>query len=173
MYGRNRVIQLAQSDFRSLDRASLKISWLASLSINSVMKMNGMSLQPEDVFTAFARLGFSRYEAKVYSTLCACGRLKMQQLAKYSGVPQAKIYEVLDNLEAKGAVIVSKVWPSTAECVPLKEIVSSRVKQYLQDAQKVATYVASIQNSRVFEHLYRTRRIALRSNGRLSLPSQA
>jgi KaiC/GvpD/RAD55 family RecA-like ATPase/DNA-binding transcriptional ArsR family regulator len=33
------------------------------------MKMNGMSLLPEDIFTVFGRLGFSRYEAKVLLAL--------------------------------------------------------------------------------------------------------
>ena len=130
-------------------------------------------MQPEDVFTAFARLGFSRYEAKVYSTLCACGRLKMRQLAKYSTVPQSRIYSVVESLEQKGAVIVSRAWVSTAEAVPLKQIVSSRVREYLRDAEKVAKYVESIQGTDAFKHLYHTGRIALRSNGRLSLPSQA
>jgi len=137
-----------------------------------VMEMNGMSLLPEDIFTVFARLGFNKYEAKAYATLCACGRLKTGQLAKYSSVPQSRIYVVLDSLEMKGAVAVSRVRPATAESLPLKQIVASRVKQYLQDAQKVLEYIDSIQNTEVFKHLYRTRRIALRSNGRLSLPSQ-
>jgi len=135
--------------------------------------MNGMSLQPEDVFTAFARLGFSRYEAKVFSTLCACGRLKMRQLAKYSTVPQSKIYAVVDSLEDKGAVVVSRVWTSTAESLPLKQIVSSRIRQYLRDAETISEYVESIQSTDVFKHLYHTGRIALRSNGRLRPPSQA
>lgn len=132
-----------------------------------------MSLLPEDIFTIFERLGFSKYEAKVYATLCACGRLKMHQLAKYSNVPQSKIYYVIDNLERKKAVIVSRDRPTTAESVPLKLIVSLRVKQYLQDAQRVLDYVESIQNTEVFKHLYHTRRIALRSNGRINLPTQA
>lgn len=122
---------------------------------------------PEDIFTVFARLGFSQYEAKAYATLSACGRLKMGQLAKFSSVPQSRIYGVLESLEAKGAVVMSRVRPLTAESVPLREIVSARVKQYLQDARKVSEYVEAIQGTRVFEHLYRTRRIALRSNGRL------
>jgi sugar-specific transcriptional regulator TrmB len=140
--------------------------------MNGNERRNGMSLLPEDIFTVFARLGFSNYEAKVYATLSCCGRLKMGLLAKYSTVPQSKIYEVIENLERKGVVIVSRKWPSTAEALPLKEIVSLRVKQYIQDAQTVSKYIVSIQDTEVFKHLYHTRKIALRSNGRLSLPSQ-
>ncbi len=131
---------------------------------------NTNGILPEDIFTVFSRLGFSKYEAMAYATLCACGRMKMGQLAKYSRIPQSKIYYVLDSLEIKGAVVISRARPLTAESVPLKTIVSLRVKQYLQDTRTVSEYVESIQNTRIFEHLYRTRRIALR---RLALPSQA
>ena len=135
--------------------------------------MLGMSALPEDIFTVFARLGFSRYEAKAYATLCACGRLKMGELAKYSSVPQSKIYSIVENLEGKGAVNVSRGGRiATAESVSLKEIVAARMRQYLRDAQRVSEYVESIQNAEAFKHLYHTRRIALRSNGRVSLSPQ-
>ncbi|MBS7623871.1 hypothetical protein KEJ39_09430 [Candidatus Bathyarchaeota archaeon] len=131
---------------------------------------NRNGILPADIFTVFARLGFSKYEAMAYATLCACGRLKMRHLAKYSRVPQSKIYDVLGNLEIKGAVVISRVRPKTAESVPLKQIISAGVEQHLQDGQKVLEYVESIQNTEVFKHLYHTRRVALRSNGRLNLP---
>jgi sugar-specific transcriptional regulator TrmB len=137
------------------------------------MKMVRTSLLPEDICTVFARLGFSRYEAKVYATLCACGRLKMRQLARYSTVPQSKIYSVVETLEEKGAVLVSRAWRSTAESMSLKQIVESRIRQYLHDAQAVSNYVESIQNTEAFKHMYHTRRIALRNNGRFTLPPQA
>jgi sugar-specific transcriptional regulator TrmB len=137
------------------------------------MENNVNGVLPEDIFTVFARLGFSKYEARAYATLSACGRLKMGQLAKYSSVPQSKIYAVADSLEEKGAVILAKDFPATAESITLKQIVSARVKRYLQDAQRVLEYVESIQNTKAFEHLYRTRRASLRINGRFDLPSQA
>jgi sugar-specific transcriptional regulator TrmB len=136
------------------------------------MKMNGMGLLPEDIFAVFGRLGFSRYEAKVYATLCACGRLKMQELATYSTVPQSKLYAVVEGLEHKGAVVVSRVRISTAESVSLRHIVATRMRQYMEDAQKISAYVEAIQSTEAFKHLCHTRRIALRSNGALSSPPQ-
>jgi len=128
---------------------------------------------PEDIFTVFARLGFSRYEAKAYATLCACGSLKMGELAKYSTVPQSKIYLVVEGLERKHAVVVSRIWKSTAESASFRQIVASRIKQYLRDAETVSDYVESIRNTEAFKHMHHTRRIALRSNGRFALPAQS
>jgi len=39
---------------------------------------------PEDIFTVFVRLGFSKYEASAYATLCACGKMKMGVLTGIS-----------------------------------------------------------------------------------------
>ena len=97
--------------------------------------MIGMSLLPEDIFTVFARLGFSKYEAQVYATLCACWRLKMLPLARYSTVPQSKVYLTVESLEEKGAVVVSRLWKTTAESVSLKQIVAARMSEYLRDAE--------------------------------------
>jgi sugar-specific transcriptional regulator TrmB len=135
------------------------------------MGMVGMSVLPEDIFTVFARLGFSKYEAEVYATLCACGRLTMRQLARYSTVPHSKIYSVVEGLERKGAVVVLRTSKAIAESTSLRQIVASRIKQYLRDAQTVSDYVESIQNTEAFKHMYHNRRIALRSNGRLTLPA--
>jgi len=134
--------------------------------------MVSLDLLPEDIFTVFGRLGFSKYEAEVYATLCACGRLKMRQLARYSTVPHSKIYSVVESLERKGAVVVSRASKAIAESTSLRQIVASRIKQYLRDARTVSDYVESIQNTGAFKHMYHTRKIALRSNGRITLPAQ-
>lgn len=73
----------------------------------------------------FGRLGFSRYEAKVYATLCACGRLKMGELAKYSTVPHSRICGIVERLEQMGAVVVSRTCPATAESVSPKQMVAT------------------------------------------------
>ncbi|TRM85855.1 TrmB family transcriptional regulator, partial [Sulfolobus sp. E3] len=44
------------------------------------------------------KIGFSRYESKVYSTLTKICNAKMRELAELSGVPYQKVYDVVSRL---------------------------------------------------------------------------
>lgn len=51
------------------------------------------------------KFGFSQYESKVYETLVASeDPMDASTVVKHSGVPKAKIYEVLSRLSDKGLV---------------------------------------------------------------------
>lgn len=50
-------------------------------------------------------LGFTEYEAKAYVTLLQLGSATGYQIAKESGVPRSMIYETLNKLAARGAVL--------------------------------------------------------------------
>lgn len=51
------------------------------------------------------KFGFSQYESKVYETLVAGdGPMDATSVVKHSGVPKAKIYEVLSRLIDKGLI---------------------------------------------------------------------
>lgn len=60
-----------------------------------------------DVATGLEQLGLSEYEAKAYAALLASPGANGYETAKLSGVPRAKVYEVLAGLVAKGAAQVS------------------------------------------------------------------
>jgi len=51
-----------------------------------------------------SKLGFSEYEAKAYIALLKEHPLTAYEIAKYSGVPTSKIYEVIRKLENKRAI---------------------------------------------------------------------
>jgi len=51
------------------------------------------------------RLGFSENEAKVYVTLMKHPGSTGYEVSRHSGVPRAKVYEVLEGLTARGAVL--------------------------------------------------------------------
>lgn len=54
------------------------------------------------------RFGFSQYESKVYEALASSeGPMDATSIVKYSGVPKAKIYEVLSRMIEKGMVMDS------------------------------------------------------------------
>lgn len=51
------------------------------------------------------QLGFTEYEAKVYEALVGHPSITGYEVARYSGVPRAKVYEVLEGLLARGIVL--------------------------------------------------------------------
>lgn len=56
-------------------------------------------------FEFLEKLGFSSNEAKVYGTLIKHKVLNGYEIAKLSGVARSLVYEVINRLIAKGAVI--------------------------------------------------------------------
>ncbi|GAB4254410.1 MAG: TrmB family transcriptional regulator [Thermoleophilia bacterium] len=57
-----------------------------------------------DLLTSLQKLGFSQYEAKAYMALLRNPRVTAYELAKQSGIPPSKIYEVVERLLAKKLV---------------------------------------------------------------------
>ncbi len=58
-----------------------------------------------DLIEQLTGLGFSEYEAKAYITLQRLRSATGYQVAKESGIPRSMIYQVLDKLIARGAVL--------------------------------------------------------------------
>ncbi len=53
------------------------------------------------------KIGFSAYEGKVYAALVAHPGITGYEVSKHSGVPRAKVYEVLENLVRGGSVLTT------------------------------------------------------------------
>lgn len=62
-----------------------------------------------DICQALNQLGYTDYEAKVYIALLQSPDATGYEASRVSGVPRAKVYEVLESLERKGAVFTSTV----------------------------------------------------------------
>lgn len=73
-------------------------------------------------------LNFNEYEAKAYISLVKLGTVTAYQVSKDSGVPRARIYEILDVLVGKGIVIKEEI-DETMQYSPLP------VDVFLQKAQ--------------------------------------
>lgn len=54
-------------------------------------------------------LGLNQYETKAYVTLVRQGASSAYQVSKNSGVPRARIYEILNDLEQKGVVMKEEI----------------------------------------------------------------
>lgn len=71
----------------------------------------------------FKNLNFTEYESKAYLALLQESPLTGYAVAKKSGVPRSKIYEVLESLVIRGDVFVSHGNTPQYVPVPAKELI--------------------------------------------------
>ncbi|HDR7950774.1 TPA: TrmB family transcriptional regulator [Bacillus toyonensis] len=118
------------------------------------------------------KIGFNEYEAKSYVSLVKQGPVTAYQVSKNSGIPRARIYEILDNLVEKGIVMKEEInntirysplpveiflqkaqseWQSTYEVISdsLKKLESSEEKSdnrviTLKDKKAIISYCQSL-----------------------------
>ncbi|MBM4761770.1 TrmB family transcriptional regulator [Bacillus sp. B15-48] len=80
----------------------------------------------EHILATLKNLNFTEYEAKAYLTLLEESPLTGYAVAKHSGVPRSKIYEVLDSLAGRGDILVSPGNSLQYTPVPAKELIKHR-----------------------------------------------
>ena len=80
----------------------------------------------DNTLETLKNMGFSEYEAKAYLTLLEESPLTGYAVAKNSGVPRSRIYEVLDSLAMRGDILVSPGNTPQYSPIPSKELIKSR-----------------------------------------------
>ena len=90
-----------------------------------------------DVVGVLGDLGFTEYEAKVYLALVRESPLTGYAVARASGVPRSKVYEVLGGMSGRGEVLVSHGEPVRYAPLPPPELIASRRRQ-AEDALSAA-----------------------------------
>jgi HTH-type transcriptional regulator, sugar sensing transcriptional regulator len=70
-------------------------------------------------------LGFSQYEARAYCALLQKSPANGHEVAKTAGIPTSKIYETLERLHHKGAVLVQRSEPTLWAPVPHRDLVAA------------------------------------------------
>ena len=96
--------------------------------------MNIVNGKEREVVELLRGYGLNGYEAKAYFTLLAAGESKAGDVARKAGVPQSKVYDVLDRLASKGFVEQTEdEKPAMYKAHALKEttekVVSLRTKE--------------------------------------------
>ncbi|MEW6340664.1 MAG: helix-turn-helix domain-containing protein [Paraburkholderia sp.] len=87
---------------------------------------------PADLISALIRLGFSQYEAQAYCALLQRSPMNGHEVGKLSSVPPSKIYETLQRLDAKGAVLMHRSEPVRYAAVPYAEVLA-RLRDRFED----------------------------------------
>lgn len=71
-------------------------------------------------------LGFTEYEAKTYLALLTNPPSTGYAIAKSSGVPRSKIYEVINNLVTRGDILECHGNPPLYTALPAKDLITAR-----------------------------------------------
>jgi DNA-binding MarR family transcriptional regulator len=85
-------------------------------------------------------LGFGQYEAQAYVALLSRNPLSGYELAKVSGVPRANIYNVLQKLEERGAVLRLETESGTRFAPVLPDELIHRLRSRLQSSLENAQH---------------------------------
>ncbi len=87
----------------------------------------------EEIIATMKKFGLSDYEARVYTYLNLMGPSKAGEISRESGVPQAKIYSVLESLMRKNLVQLMETKPKIFRAIDFKEgfdiILSEKLKE--------------------------------------------
>ena len=77
-------------------------------------------------------LDFTQYEAKAYLSLLRRGKISGYEIAKNSGVPASKIYQVLNRLLEKEIIVALDSEPIKYAPIPPNEVLSRYMGNYLK-----------------------------------------
>lgn len=103
---------------------------------------------PADLLAALIRLGFSQYEAQAYCALLRQSPLNGHEVGKQSQVPPSKIYETLQRLETKGAILVHRSEPVRYAAMPYREVLGSIQRRFESDLTLVDASLSSLPAAR-------------------------
>lgn len=129
-----------------------------------------------NIIKRLIEIGFSEYEAKAYTALVSENPATAYEIARSSGIPTSKIYEVISRLLEKGVVIIADE-NKTKRYIPIDpaEFIESRknrlettldeLKQDLTDIQS-HTDISYIWNVRDYESLMEKAKRMVDSSGK-------
>ncbi len=107
-----------------------------------------MSIEHQEQLTqAFTKLGLSLYQAKVYSALASLGPSGVAEIQHTSGVPRTKIYEILEQLLAIGAVEFQSGRPVLYNALSPNVLVDRMRNTYLSAADDATRLLAEMQQT--------------------------
>ena len=97
------------------------------------------------------KLGLNEYESKAFHSLARFASATPAVLSKDSGIPRARIYDVLDSLQAKGFVVRKATRPVEYQALPLptvyKNLERSRTDEHakgLAEIKSIALALSSV-----------------------------
>ena len=98
-------------------------------------------------------LGLNSYEAKIWTALLSRGIASAGELADISNVPRSRCYDVLENLEKKGFIIMKIGKPIKYNALPPADVIDRVKKKIHEDAIKDAKIIDNLKDSEILKEL--------------------
>ncbi|HHU31822.1 MAG TPA: TrmB family transcriptional regulator [Clostridia bacterium] len=102
-----------------------------------------MEISNKEIIENIEKLGLSNYEARAYVCLLQNGSSYGNQISKKSGIPSAKIYDILSKLIQKGLVYPIEGNPVYYHPLPFKEFLNNKKKE----SEEIFSFLFSNQNN--------------------------
>ncbi|WP_461862982.1 TrmB family transcriptional regulator [Thermococcus sp.] len=115
------------------------------------MEMVGMAVVDEDTIERLKLLGLREYEARVYATLAVLGPSKASEIAKESGVPRPRVYDVLKELHRKGFVDVREGNPTYFKAVEPEKAIASLRDEFIKSTEELIIKLKSYRREQTGE----------------------
>lgn len=94
------------------------------------------------------KLGLSEYEAKVYVALVGIGKATAREIHEVSGVPRARVYDVLNRLASKGFVDVEDGEPKRFKAVDPRKVIEKLKLELIKAAEECIIELESLRLSK-------------------------
>jgi sugar-specific transcriptional regulator TrmB len=117
---------------------------LQARTVSSAQPGMALEVMMADIGGVLDKLGFSSYKKKVYLALLRLGESGAVQLAKKSGVPSSRIYEVLDWLQENGYVSLVGERPLVYKANDPKHVLRSDVRSRMAELREVDAEISRL-----------------------------
>jgi sugar-specific transcriptional regulator TrmB len=108
----------------------------------------------KNILQNLQQLNFTQYESKAYLGLLKQGDITGYELAKISGVPASKIYQVLNKLIAKEVVIVVDSDPARYTPIPPHEVLNRLRNDYNKNLDSLSQSLEKVYKQKEFTDNY-------------------
>lgn len=110
----------------------------------------------ESLFEKLQKFGLNLYEARAYASLLKIGTANAYKVSKESGIPRARIYDVLETLTKRGLAMVEESSENTKiyTPVPSKVFLEKTKKEWENDFEDVANALVELETEANKQDVY-------------------
>lgn len=110
----------------------------------------------EYLFDKLQKLGLNLYEAKAYASLLKIGTANAYKVSKESGIPRARIYDVLETLTKRGLAMMEESSENSRiyTPVPSKVFLEKTKKEWENDFEEITNALSELETETNKQDIY-------------------